>query len=496
MALNVALAFFLTPMLLRHLGEERYGSWMLVSSLIGYYGLLEFGIGSALFRFVPLYRGQGDLARVGAAVNTGLVFYAGVGLVICATAWFFADSIAAFFGGGAELATLLRLVGLAAVFDLPGIILSTAIKGFEGFVSANLMTAVGLVVRFALLLGCVIGGYGLAAMGWTLVITRIIALILNYFNFRAVCQGVRIDWRQACWPELKALICYGGLILVASTANNLAVESPKQIVGKVLSLQTLGLFAIPLMLIGYYRQAIMAITRTLSPRFSLLTGSNQLGSMRGLFLRASRHVAIAASGLGVLLLTVGPAFIIVWTGKAAFQTMAIPLYILSAGTMVLVTFRLGSDLLFGMGEQKWVSTFETVEALGIVGLCILLSGKWGVTGAAFALAVPPLIVRGLWQTHVIGKLLGMKFTAFPLSIVVAPWACAGSIAALFHLLSLPSMIRGWISLIVSGTGICIAYGLLAFGLALTSAERASVLSWIKRRFNPAAPTPDPDRIKL
>lgn len=495
MALNVALAFVLTPLLLRHLGEGRYGSWMLVSSLIGYFGLLELGVGSALFRFVPLYRGQGDSARVGAVVNTALAFYSGVGLLIFLMALLFADAIAAFFAGGPELAALIRLVGLAAVFDLPGIILNTAVKGFEGFVSANLMTALQLIARFLLLVACVLGGFGLVALGWVLVVNRILALALNYFNFRAVCRGVHLSYRLARWSELIPLLSYGGLILVASTANNLAAESPKQIVGKMLSLEMLGLFAIPLLLIGYYRQAVMAITRTFSPRFSMLTGRNETDAVRNLFLLASRYVVIAASGLGLLLLTIGPSFLLIWTGKETLRMMGPPLLVLSAGTLVFVSFRLGGDLLFGLGEQKWVSAFEAVEALAIFSSCILFSHYWGIEGAAFGVAVPPIVVRGFWQTRVISRLLETDFASFPLGTVLVPWTAVIVVAGSFYLLSVPAVINGWLSLFLAAAGVCAVYGSIAFAFALTTEERVVLLHWLRQLLCLGSPDPNLDRIE-
>ena len=64
LAANVAIGFFLTPAMLGYLGETRFGIWTLVSSLVGYYGLLDFGVGSAVFRYVPLFHGQGNHHKV------------------------------------------------------------------------------------------------------------------------------------------------------------------------------------------------------------------------------------------------------------------------------------------------------------------------------------------------------------------------------------------------------------------------------------------------
>src|SRR5260221_7462663 len=141
LAFNVAVGFFITPAMLRYLGDTRFGIWTLVSSLVGYYGLLDFGVGAAVFRYVPLFHGQGNSHKVSAVVSTSLVFYSILSLAIVAVTQIFASPIAGFFEGGAELTALLRIIGLAATLRLPAIVLHTSIISYEGFAPPKLVLA-------------------------------------------------------------------------------------------------------------------------------------------------------------------------------------------------------------------------------------------------------------------------------------------------------------------------------------------------------------------
>jgi O-antigen/teichoic acid export membrane protein len=60
LAAGVAISFFLTPAILAHLGESRFGMWMLVYSIAGYFGLLQLALGTGVYRYVPLFRGKGE----------------------------------------------------------------------------------------------------------------------------------------------------------------------------------------------------------------------------------------------------------------------------------------------------------------------------------------------------------------------------------------------------------------------------------------------------
>jgi O-antigen/teichoic acid export membrane protein len=59
-AVQAAVAFFLTPFVLASLGPSRYGVWMLVGSLTGYYGLLDLGFRAGLTQYLTRYLATGD----------------------------------------------------------------------------------------------------------------------------------------------------------------------------------------------------------------------------------------------------------------------------------------------------------------------------------------------------------------------------------------------------------------------------------------------------
>src|SRR3989339_219324 len=60
LVVNTAIGLLLTPFLLSQLGERDYGVWVLVNSLVGYYGLLRMGVDTSIMRFLPFYAGKHD----------------------------------------------------------------------------------------------------------------------------------------------------------------------------------------------------------------------------------------------------------------------------------------------------------------------------------------------------------------------------------------------------------------------------------------------------
>ena len=53
--------FIYTPIMLRMLGQAEYGIYGIAQSVMGYIGLLNFGIGGSIIRYLSKYRAEGNL---------------------------------------------------------------------------------------------------------------------------------------------------------------------------------------------------------------------------------------------------------------------------------------------------------------------------------------------------------------------------------------------------------------------------------------------------
>src|SRR5436305_13256702 len=72
---NACVGIFLTPYVLHRLGDEAFGVWILTTNLVGYYGILDAGVRSAIIRYVSRHKELNEPDRVNEVVASAFYYY-------------------------------------------------------------------------------------------------------------------------------------------------------------------------------------------------------------------------------------------------------------------------------------------------------------------------------------------------------------------------------------------------------------------------------------
>ncbi|MDR0871407.1 MAG: hypothetical protein LBN39_11510, partial [Planctomycetaceae bacterium] len=72
---------FMTPFLLRSLGDRQMGMWILVGSFTGFYGLLDFGVTSAVSRYLTLAFTKNDTKACNSYASIGFFIFLIMGTI-------------------------------------------------------------------------------------------------------------------------------------------------------------------------------------------------------------------------------------------------------------------------------------------------------------------------------------------------------------------------------------------------------------------------------
>src|SRR5712692_11751545 len=80
-AVQLIVAFFMSPILVHGLGAPRYGVWSLVESVLAYLMLFDLGVAASVVRYVARFEANGDLIRLNRIFSTSLGIFAAAGSV-------------------------------------------------------------------------------------------------------------------------------------------------------------------------------------------------------------------------------------------------------------------------------------------------------------------------------------------------------------------------------------------------------------------------------
>ena len=79
--LTIGASYITTPFIIQTLGDERYGTWLLITALTGYISLLSLGVPMACVRFLAQHVTEGDTKKMNQTVGTCAALYLIIGVV-------------------------------------------------------------------------------------------------------------------------------------------------------------------------------------------------------------------------------------------------------------------------------------------------------------------------------------------------------------------------------------------------------------------------------
>ena len=93
--IDALVGLVLTPFLISNLGDETYSIWILLGSLTGCFGMLDFGMRGAVGRFVAFHHARDDRQAVERVLSAAAMALCGMGfeLRVATTEYFWALNV-------------------------------------------------------------------------------------------------------------------------------------------------------------------------------------------------------------------------------------------------------------------------------------------------------------------------------------------------------------------------------------------------------------------
>jgi O-antigen/teichoic acid export membrane protein len=432
----MAINFFLSPYIVRHLGNTGYGVWTLILSLTGYLGLLDLGVRGAVTRYVAKFYVQANHDRASNIASSAMVIFASSGLI----AVVISILLAVFVVGRLQI-PLQYLIAARIVLILTGVGMATSlVNGVYGGVLVGLQ-------RFDLTNSIEIGINLLRAGAIVLALYfgfEIVTLACIQLAFTLARWAANVHLVRHLYPELsmkltaadrtgiKLIFSFSVFSFLIHISGSLIYATDNIVIGTFLPVSAVTFYVIGGNLVEYTRTIVGGISQTMTPLASSIEAMHDPERLQSVVLLSSRAAQMIVLPIALTFMLRGSSFIGLWMGRQYADLSGKVLWILSLTILFWAATTVTSGCLLGLSKHRPLAPVMLVEGLCNLALSVMwVKGSLGILGVAWGTVLPSLATSLLfwpWYSH---RTLGIS----PLAYVVSSWVRPGVAIVPFALAS-------------------------------------------------------------
>ena len=403
--LSMLVSLVLPPFLVSRMAPAEYSAWVLILQLSAYVNLLDFGLQTAIGKFVAEYDASGDHEASHHLVSTSFTILAGAAaiaiVVIAAMVWsvpqLFHQMPAALMP---EVRIALLAIGLSTAIALPFNTFLSTFTGLQQYFFPTVLATVGRVGSAAALIVLLLLHGNLVEL----------ALVTAAFNL-ATAAAQLLGWRR----YVRTRVNFSFLLFDRRSAAKLAKY------GSVLSIWTLAMFfvsGLDLVIVGHYHYKetgfysvanaaanfmlalVSSVFGPLVPAISSIQSGTTPGRLGELCIKATRYCALLLCLLGLPLVFGAYPLLSLWVGKRYAAQSALYLEVLVIGNVVRQLAFPYILVVVATGKQHLATIAAIAEACVNIVLSIWLVQKIGAVGVAIGTLAGALVSVGI---HLLGR---------------------------------------------------------------------------------------------
>lgn len=475
--------FIYTPIMLRLLGQAEYGLYGIAQSIMGYIGLLNFGIGGTIVRYLAKYRAEENKKQEERVAGLFVKIYSVICCLILAAGFIFAANIQIYSRSltPSEVETLRLLVILmtinTAVF-LPFSVFSSVVLAHERYIFSKLVGMLSGIVTPLLNLALLYCGFGSVGLVVSSTILNFAAYGI-YMVYTVKKLHIRPSFQKAEPGLLREILKFSSFVFLASMVDILYWSTDKLIIGWAIGSVATAVYNIGASFNTYVTSLSTAISGLLVPRLTeMVVKDAPKEQFTEIFIKVGRLQFIIISFIVSAFVAFGRQFIAIWAG-AGYEDS----YYVALLTMIPVTIPLiqntGLNILYALNKHKFRSIVYACIAVLNVGLTFWWVESFGIIGAALATCLAYVLGNILIINWYYYKRIGLNIPLFwknilkmcPVMVVMGTswWFILNAIA-----------VNSWLvffSLAIVYTAI---YFLLSYRFMMNQYERDTIMVPVKK----------------
>jgi O-antigen/teichoic acid export membrane protein len=459
-AVQVLVTFFMTPFVLHTLGDARYGVWLLMMGLTGYYGLLDVGFRSGLTQYLPRYLALRDFDKLNRTASTGFAALLVCGSVVLVACLVLSALAPKFFKVPEELLGDIRLgiviLGVSAAAQL-------AFAPFSAVFSAtqrhDISGAIGIVTRLVqagLILFVLSRGSGLVGLSIVCSSVSMLDYVVRWYVAHKILPELSISLRKANWGSLWEFTSFGLWNVAIHGSQRVVLYTSALILGWFFPPAAITSFGLAGSVNEYFFSMLRPIGFAFFPALVHLDARGDEREVRAIYIAGTRIMAVISLAGAAIAVAWAAPFIGIWAGpeylhmapgvlsEPLFERLAeettvrqkakgielaeilsytatpVVFYLLVGSSVVRGMQRIGLQFLLATRRHRLCAAIFATEAVSNVLLSIILTRRYGLAGCAIGTLIPALVIQGLVQPYCVHRAMEIRLREYLVGVLVRP----------------------------------------------------------------------------
>jgi O-antigen/teichoic acid export membrane protein len=483
-ATNVAVMFLLTPFVLRSLGETRYGVWALTVSIVGYYGLLDFGLRIGITQYLTRYRAREQYEAMNATMSSAVAMFTAIGFLVVLLSLLIAYLAPGVFDLEPELHSevfwCILVVGASTGVQFALFPFATVFVATQRFDLSNFISVVTRLASAASIWLVLDQGHGLLGLTVVTALTNVVDYAIRWQVAYRILPQLRVRWELVNKKNAKEQLLFGVWSFLISANLIIFLHMDPILIGLFMPVAAITTYALAANLIRYIAQLIAAAVGVFYPAAAELDAQENRGGLLEVLYLGSRFLLVATFLSATVAGFWAEDFFRLWIGvseigEEGLRTVVLLVRVLAFAVALNFLSGTAGQILLGSGRVKALALISFGQALLNLVATVALIPRLGLLGAALGSLISVFVTRSLWPVVLVSRQLSTNLSTYVRKVLPRPLAFGILFAASAHLIQRAGPSQTWTQLLAQGSVAGLIGLVLALFVGLDRAERSQLL---------------------
>ncbi|MEA2031187.1 MAG: oligosaccharide flippase family protein [candidate division Zixibacteria bacterium] len=421
--MRITITFFFVPYITSVLGDARYGVWVIIFQTIFYFSIMDFGLTSALTRYISKFLAHHDFNNINKVLNTANLLYFITGILVLAGVFVFVTMFFNYFKiSDPELLyegkIALMILGAYMAFNFIATPFGNSLGAFHRYDIVNILNISEEIVRTGLMIFMLTQGHGLVALALVILLMTVVKHLIAAGILLRLQPDVRIASADVEKPTARMLFKYSRVSLGISLCWLILYNTDSVLLGFMSSSVAAAVYYPGAQLMHHLRNIVNTVAVPLVPAISHIESTSDISVIRSVYLRAIKYVSFFSFSVAAGVVIYAHDFVKLWLIPEFAQTADI-MRILAIGTAVLLPQIIGDAILFAVEKHKKLLTVLVCESVFKLVLAVFLVKEYGMLGMAFAVVIPQVLLFTTLYPYIMSRVVETSYWRITTTVITA-----------------------------------------------------------------------------